>query len=230
MTWKVLPVLRDTACIHVHVQTWPVMCICTCKQKTSKFIEAQTANCAQVSALFLDLLNSTLHPGSCGLSEGPACVTACGLYQWDWCSSLNWASFISVADLFLYRISPPGLLNCWHPPQIHIHRDIHSYRDIHLFLLASFFGPSMLQNCQLAFICILISLDKRNRTSALHWINNVNKHRLFCLNSHTILSGNCFVFSGDKLAKFDCWCLVLCNSVKKLLANVSKDYTRNTLS
>lgn len=43
-------------------------------------------------------------------------VAARGLHQWDWCSSLCWASFISVADSFLDRIGPLGPLNCWHTP------------------------------------------------------------------------------------------------------------------
>lgn len=105
--------------------------------------------------------------------NGPVCVAACGLHHWDWCSLLNRTLFISVAEPFLSSIGPPGPLNCWHraPPP----------------LPPLLWAPACGKNCEMCFICILISLAKRSRTSALHWIHNVNKYQLFCLNSTAIL-------------------------------------------
>lgn len=171
---------------------------------------------------FLPLLNSTLHLGSCGLSEGLVCVAACGLHQWDWRSWLNQTSFISVADLFC-----PGsvLLDPWTanppPPQTHTP------------LSPCSFAPACSKNCQMSSICILITLAKRSRTSALQWMHNVKRYQIFCLNSSTILYWFFFcsvLFYFYKLVIFQLIiyrkfnCSVFCDSLKK-----SKEEKGNTL-
>lgn len=152
-------------------------CVCVsepaCMHKTSNL--SWITNCQlrrSVSTIPCFYLTTRCILGVVVCLRGPVCVAACSLHQWDWCSSLNWTSFISVAEPFLSSIGPPGPLNCWHraPP-------LPSSSSL-------LWAPACGKNCEMCFICILISLAK-SRTSALHWIHNVNKYQLFCLNSHT---------------------------------------------
>lgn len=83
----------------------------------------------------------------------------------------------------------PGsvLLDLWTadtPPSAHARAHAHTHTSSSLL-----FAPACSKNCQMSFICILISLAKRSRTSALHWIHNVKRYQLFCLKSPTILYG-----------------------------------------
>lgn len=128
----------------------------------------------------LFLPNSPLHLGSCGLSE-LARLCRCLRPAPVGPVFLSWTSFISVAEPFLSSIGPPGPLNCWHRPP-------NSSSSV-------LWAPACGKNCEMCFICILIRLAKRSRTSALHWIHNVNKCQLFCLNSPAILWGKCFTLS-----------------------------------
>ena len=98
-------------------------CVCVsepaCMHKTSNL--SWITNCQlrrSVSTIPCFYLTAHCILGVVVCLRGPVCVAACGLHQWDWCSSLNWTSFISVAEPFLSSIGPPGPLNCWHWPPL----------------------------------------------------------------------------------------------------------------
>lgn len=110
---KCIADLRDTNCVHV------------CKLYTYLSLHAQNLKLSWISNCQLHRSVSTIPcfylTAHCILGvvvclNGSDRDAACGLHQWDWCSSPNWTSFISMAEPFLSSIGPPGPLNCWRPP------------------------------------------------------------------------------------------------------------------
>lgn len=160
--------------MHVYLQAWSFMYIWAYTNQTNLkpnwIINCQVLRRVHTIPYFYLTAHCILGVVVC--VNGPVCVVACGLHHWDQSSSLNWASFISVAEPFLSSVGPPGPLNCWRRAPL-------------LFLLLR--APACGKNCEMRFICILISPAVRSRTSALHWIHNVNKRQLFWFNSPLFL-------------------------------------------
>lgn len=109
---KCIADLRDTSCVHV------------CKLCSHLSLHAQNLKLSWITNYQLHRSVSTIPcfylTAGCILwvvvcLNGSDRVTACGLHQWDCCSSPNWTSFISMAEPFLSSIGPPRPLNCWHP-------------------------------------------------------------------------------------------------------------------
>lgn len=151
-----------------------VKSIRACMHKTSNLSWNHKLPTAQeCQHLSLLLLNSTLHLGSCGLSDGApslslpaACTSGTGAPHWTEPHLSPWQSPSSPGSVLL----DPWTADTEPPPPPHPSSSSLPW------------APACGKNCEMRFICILISLAKRNRTSALHWIHNVNKYQLFCLN------------------------------------------------